>query len=509
MDRWPILAVVPAVVLSISLSAADADEGGLKPPTLRTVFGGTRMDGADAVHFWNGDVYRGEVLNETVGILTPYGQFSIPLRKCAAISFEGTPFNSETVVTVNFNRMTGLITDKAIRIKLAALGQESTIRKGRIRYILLRHSESETAFMKDRLRADLFVMANKDLLTGKATVPDVAIKTDVDEVAIPFADIEEVVMEGGRDVAFRVELRGGEKIKGKPVREDFSIDLDNGLRAERVHNDLFKRIYVDDGYWQATLDFGLTLPKLREMSLPMFANGGQEYLMNSLGMKFVLIPAGEFVMGSERGHSDERPPHRVTLSQAFHLGVHEVTQGQWNRVMTNNPSRVKGDDLPVYNLLWSEVEEFIAHLSEKEGIEYRLPTEAEWEYACRAGSTSEFYWGEDSENDYAWYTMNSGEKPHPVGLLKPNAWGLYDMSGNVYEWCQDFHANYATRDQTDPFQAFGTFRVYRGGAYNRRMQYCGSARRYSVIAYRDSVHGESHVRHRPLGLRLVRSGEEE
>ena len=509
MDRWPILAAVSAVVFAVSLPAVEVEQAAFQPPTLRTVFNATRWDGADAVHFWNGDVFRGEVLNETVNLLTSYGQFAIPLRTCAGISFEGTPFNSEQLVLVNFNRMTGLVMDKAIRIKVAALGQEVSIRKDRIRYVLLRHSESETASMKETFRSDLFVMSNKDLLTGRATVPDVAIKTDADEVAVPFTDIEEIVMQGGRDVTLHLQLHGGRKLAGKPVREDMTIDLDNGLRVEGVHNDLISRIYIDDGYWQAALEFGLILPKLKEMSLPTFAAGGLEYWTNSLGMKFRLVPPGEFVMGSERGHSDERPLHRVTISQPFYLAAHEVTQAQWNRVMDNNPSEVKGDNLPAYSLLWSEVQEFINGLSAKEGLEYRLPTEAEWEYACRAGSTTEFYWGEGSVSDCAWYTMNSGEKPHPVGLLKPNAWGLYDMSGNVYEWCQDYHGNYSDRAESDPLQASGTFRVYRGGAYNRRLEYCGSARRFSVIAYRDSVTAASYVRHRPIGLRLVRSVEEE
>jgi formylglycine-generating enzyme required for sulfatase activity len=166
---------------------------------------------------------------------------------------------------------------------------------------------------------------------------------------------------------------------------------------------------------------------------------------NSIGMEFVLIPAGAFEMGSpsnEAGRDDDDGPiHQVTIKNAFYMGKYEVTQEQWRAVMGDNPSYFTGNDnLPVEQVSWDDVQEFIRKLNAKEGTDkYRLPSEAEWEYACRAGTTTRYSFG-DSESrlgEYAWYTDNSGSKTHPVGQKKPNPWGLYDMHGNVWEWVLD------------------------------------------------------------------------
>lgn len=200
---------------------------------------------------------------------------------------------------------------------------------------------------------------------------------------------------------------------------------------------------------------------------------------NSIGMKFALIPAGEFEMGSPLDgaatRDDEGPVHRVKIEKAFYMGRYEVTQKEWREVMGNNPSRrFKGDDLPVGHVSWDDVQEFIQKLNEKEGTDkYRLPSEAEWEYACRAGTTTRYSFG-DSESklgDYAWYDDNSGNKPHPVGMKLPNPWGLYDMHGNVWEWVQDkWYRNYdgAPTDgsawESGAWEsALGADRVIRGG----------------------------------------------
>ena len=141
--------------------------------------------------------------------------------------------------------------------------------------------------------------------------------------------------------------------------------------------------------------------------------------VNSIGMEFVLIPAGSFMMGSEEGESDERPVHQVTISRPFYLGKYEVIQAQWQAIMGNNPSLFQGDPkLPVEQVWWTDVQEFIRKLNAKEGgNQYRLPTEAEWEYAARAGSTTTYSFGGDASRlgEYAWYKDNSGGKTHPVG----------------------------------------------------------------------------------------------
>jgi len=204
-------------------------------------------------------------------------------------------------------------------------------------------------------------------------------------------------------------------------------------------------------------------------------------VVNSIGMRFVPIQAGTFTMG------EDQKAHQVTLTQAFELGVYEVTQEQYEKVMGTNPSRFKGPQNPVENVSWNDAVEFCRKLSampaeKKAGYVYRLPTEAEWEYACRAGTTTMYSFG-DSESElgaYAWYARNSGKTTHPVGGKKPNPWGLYDMHGNVWEWCQDWHGAYPSGAVTDPTgAASGSRRVLRGGSFSIRSSSVRSAYRTS------------------------------
>jgi formylglycine-generating enzyme required for sulfatase activity len=202
---------------------------------------------------------------------------------------------------------------------------------------------------------------------------------------------------------------------------------------------------------------------------------------NSLGMILMPIPAGEFTMGSA-ATKYEAPAHKVKLTKAFYLGATEVTQGQWKAAMGANPSFFLDDDRPVENLSWNDCQEFLKKLSEKEGKKYRLPTEAEWEYACRAGTTTTYFFGDDAATlgDYAWFTTNSDVQTHPVGLKKPNAWGLYDMYGNVWEWCQDLYSAYEDKEFVNPAGGEkGNQRSFRGGAWNDTMNHCRSSFRNS------------------------------
>jgi formylglycine-generating enzyme required for sulfatase activity len=188
-----------------------------------------------------------------------------------------------------------------------------------------------------------------------------------------------------------------------------------------------------------------------------------------------------FTMGSpasEANRSNDEIQHEVTISKPFYLGVTEVTQEQYEAVMGNNPSNFKDAKNPVERVSWDDAVEFCKKLSSKTGKTVRLPTEAEWEYACRAGTTGA-YAGNGSLDDMGWYTSNSSSKTHPVGQKKPNAWGLYDMHGNVYEWCGDWYADKyptgAAKDPTGP--ASGESRVLRGGSWDLYPQYCRSAYR--------------------------------
>jgi formylglycine-generating enzyme required for sulfatase activity len=209
-------------------------------------------------------------------------------------------------------------------------------------------------------------------------------------------------------------------------------------------------------------------------------------------MKLVLIPAGKFMMGEEKDR------HEVTISKPFYIGVTEVIQPQYQAIMGTNPSNFKGATKPVESVPWDDATEFCKKLSEKTRQAVRLPTEAEWEYACRAGTATAFSFGDaDSAlGDYAWYSANRGfDTTHPVGQKKPNAWGLYDMHGNVFEWCADWYGDYPKGAVTDPQgPASGTNRVLRGGCWEYDPALCRSASRYIYLPG---------LRHDYYGFRVV------
>ena len=201
---------------------------------------------------------------------------------------------------------------------------------------------------------------------------------------------------------------------------------------------------------------------------PAVAGAGKAYT-NSIGMQFRPIPAGSFTMGDDEGEDDEKPAHKVTITKPFYLGTYEVTQAQYEKVMGKNPSRFKGASKPVENVSWNDAKAFCKKLTAlAKGGSYRLPTEAEWEYACRAGTVTDLYWGPVSaSNKYAWVSKRPNGPTNDVGKLRPNAWGLHDMSGNVWEWCEDaYAAPYPPGPRTDPKgPSEGTSRLLRGGSW--------------------------------------------
>ena len=214
-------------------------------------------------------------------------------------------------------------------------------------------------------------------------------------------------------------------------------------------------------------------------------------LTNSVGMEFVLIPAGTFTMGAIDSYPDEQPIRTVRISQPFYLGKYEVTQAQWEAVMGYNPSAWRGQrHLPVEQVSWEDVQEFLRRLNAEEGVaRYRVPTEAEWEYAARAGATTPYSFGSDVSrlDEYAWYGGNAAHTSHPVGQLKPNAWGLHDMHGNVQEWVQDGRRPYQVGTVTDPQgPTSGSLRIYLGGSWDNLFSYCRAAYRFFRDPYNRS-----------------------
>jgi formylglycine-generating enzyme required for sulfatase activity len=212
-------------------------------------------------------------------------------------------------------------------------------------------------------------------------------------------------------------------------------------------------------------------------------------LSGGVEMTFSFIPPGTFLMGSneKRARSIEQPVHRVTLSKRFFLGIYPVTQAQWVVVMGSNPSRMLGASRPVERVRGSDCERFCekvtGHLQGR-GV-LRLPTEAEWEYACRAGTTTEYYVGSPVAGlkKAAWYQSNSGRETHAVGELVANPWGLYDMHGNIWEWCLDGFGAYTEHDEVDPqIEVIDNIRVMRGGSWFNHTMSCRSAYRRGFAA---------------------------
>jgi len=248
--------------------------------------------------------------------------------------------------------------------------------------------------------------------------------------------------------------------------------------------------------------FCLVLVATLARSVPIHAQEKKDppkHYTNNLGMKFTWIPPGSFMMGSPKEEKERLPDesqHKVTLTKGFYMGVYTVTQEQWQAVMGNNPSHFKGEkNLPVEQVSWNDCQEFIKKLREKDKDKkaYRLPTEAEWEYSCRAGTTTPFHFGEtistDQANYYGEAVYGNGKvgvyrkKTTPVGTFPANAWGLHDMHGNLWQWCQDWYAaEYPKNDVTDPQgPEKGTLRVLRGGSWYSYPEYCRSAFRFRYV----------------------------
>ena len=200
--------------------------------------------------------------------------------------------------------------------------------------------------------------------------------------------------------------------------------------------------------------------------------GNQTFMVNGVQFTMVAVEGGTFTMGatSEQGsdaRDDEKPAHEVTLSD-YYIGQTEVTQALWKAVMGSNPSFFKGDNLPVGNVSWNDCQVFIQKLNQLTGKQFRLPTEAEWEYAARGGRKSRGYKyaGGNNIGSVAWYDDNSGGRTHPVATKQANELGIYDMSGNVWEWCSDWYGGYQSSSQSDPHgPLLGLGRVDRGGGY--------------------------------------------
>jgi len=220
-------------------------------------------------------------------------------------------------------------------------------------------------------------------------------------------------------------------------------------------------------------------------------------LEKNVKLEMVLIPAGKFIMGS-KGREKKEPQHEVTLTKQYYMGKYEVTQEQWEAVMGNDPRRNKGENMPITNVSWNDCQEFIKKLNDKTTGGFRLPTEAEWEYSCRAGTTTSYSFGDNITPKEANYSGSKIDKPVAVGSYQPNAFGLYDMHGNVWEWCNDWFADYDLKENKDPQGvSSGERKVVRGGSFFLNESFSRSFTRGDGDA--------PTIRNNYDGLRLVRS----
>ncbi len=353
-------------------------------------------------------------------------------------------------------------------------------------------------------------------------------------------DTRMITVEKGKDQTVRVTLSkqtGRLTFTVKPI--DAQISLSNGDKWQggkiaTLPVGQYTVEAISDGYKKKTASLNIEKDKMTTLDLvlekrtttqehdllatPQTKIEKREDYRSKSGIDMVYVEGGTFQMGSKDGYNDEKPVHGVTVS-SFYIGKYEVTQKQWMDVMGSNPSYFKGDNLPVEQVSWYDVIEFCTKLSEKEGLTpcytgsgdnvtmnihangYRLPTEAEWEFAARGGKKSQAYKysGSNTLGDVGWYNDNSGMKTHDVGSKRANELGIRDMSGNVWEWCWDWFGNYSSDVQTNPTgPGSGSYRVRRGGSWSYIADYCEVAYR-SHYAPSDSSGG--------IGFRVYRTAE--
>ena len=304
------------------------------------------------------------------------------------------------------------------------------------------------------------------------------------------------------DVAFNelAAIQGNLSVNYKPFGADVYVDGKKVGQSPRVFNGLLvgshkveikkdgygtdsKTVNILDGQ-TATLSGMLSTNTTSSVASGTLSSGNIITIpvKKGISIEMVRVEAGTFTMGAtpemEYPWNDEKPTHQVILTNDYYIGKYEVTQALWQAVMGKNPSKFKGDNLPVENVSWDDCQEFISKLNSVTGKAFRLPTEAEWEYAARGGNKSRGYQYSGSNNflDVAWFKDNSGSKTHAVGTKQPNELGIYDMSGNVWEWCQDWYGAYSSSSPVNPTGAnSGSVRVLRGGSWLYFARICHSS----------------------------------
>ena len=469
---WALLATlllcVPAAIGLVRAAEPATATSAAEPP---------RQPDSDLVVLRSGEMLRGEIQNQALTLRTAYGPILLPCPKIARLDMATEPGQLDSVTTVIGDRLTGLLEDPWLLF--APSGTDSAkLRKERVLKVLGRVRPDER---RDVARGQLIRLRNGDSFTGKLLLDPLRIITPQAEQSLPLAEVDSIQFTAEPQASLRILLTNRTAVEGKLAMEEIEVELEAGPRL---------RIY------QGSFD---TL-RTRRTSSSQSTAGGQPASMASppgpspAGM--VWIPPGTFLMGSppeEVGRDfDEGPQTEARLTFGFWMGVTEVTQAEYKAIMGVNPSTfVEDPRRPVEKVTWREAMDYCARLTRTArekgllpaGYAYRLPTEAEWEYACRAGTMSRFYYGEDPEYrglaDYAWFGENSDSTTHPVGTKKPNAWGLHDLHGSVLEWCLDSATSTLPGGKVTDWRApnEGSLRIARGGSWLYGAKACRSANR--------------------------------
>lgn len=485
------LVAAAGLVLSAWCAQGQQEEAGASPlagtNSLKTVLGLERSAEGDVLLLRNGDKLTGTLRQATFNLRTSYGLLQFDRRMIAGIDREGDRNHLESIITVNHNRFSGFLEDRAFMFQPRS-GPPVELRREKVLKIAFQTRESELQGIPQR---QFILLKNGDFFTGKVLQNQFQMSSGDQQVVFNANDYESIRFINERIPLAKAVLRNGNVVQGALAIEDIEVDLDLGFKVQ-VYQDRIDVIYGREGYVPASegpTTVHRPTVQLASTQIAQDSEGKQREGM-------IWIPAGEFTMGSPANDGDrdldEGPQTKVTIPQGFWMAKCEVTQAEYESVMGVNPSQFSGEaKRPVEKVSWYDALKYCLRLTQLEqaagklpaGYAYRLPTEAEWEYACRAGTTTRFSYGDDPgfllTSDYAWCNGNSGSTTHPVGMKQPNSWGLFDMHGNVLEWCLDSWSGLLPGGSATnlPAYATGSLRVARGGSWLYEAKFSRSANR--------------------------------
>jgi formylglycine-generating enzyme required for sulfatase activity len=423
---------------------------------------------SDLVELASGEHVEGAILNQDFELKTSYGDIQFKRQDLARIDFSDPDRQLQRVITVNSNILTGFLTNKTIDFQTGD-GIRRNFHPQKLLDLRLDGNAGRTPKAAHRIWVWL---RNGDRLSGQLLTQSLALITAQGTELFSFREINRVQCGPTDSAVAAVLLMNGQKRQGTLATEDLSLRLELGPTVQ-VYSGAIELIGIDLG----------AQPKPPISAASTAPPPATSTTSNELA-GFVWIPPGEFLMGSpteETGRDpDESPQTHVMMRRGYWMGKCEVTQSEYQKVMGNNPSNETGDaNRPVERVNWFDALEYCKKLTQAcetagklpEGYAYRLPTEAEWEYACRAGSMTRFSYGEDKSatqlSEYAWFNRNSDSMTHPIATKQPNRWGLFDMHGNVWEWCIDrWEDSLPGGTITNSVRvATGRLRVARGGSW--------------------------------------------